>query len=248
MNPAMLRRLSAAAVVIAFAIAVPSHAAKRRAVAHRKPAVLITGTVTGIVLDAVTGAPVISLSVFVGTRSGATDARGRFEVKNVTSAGTLQLITDRSGYLPITMNIGPNDSKDVTIRVTPTPTVSVRRTNGQTLQIDTESVKFGYAVVFSGYRDSEFEDFCKADGTKVRYNNSELKRLVGPAVNVPALTCCPSGDAARMSVTLRTGETADLLFTDTCQGRNEVDLGGRNHVTGDFEHILITEIAEIVFP
>lgn len=248
MNPAMLRQLSTAAVIFAIAIAAPSHAAKRRAVAHRKPPVAITGTVTGKVLDAVTGAPVISMTVTIGLRSGATDAQGRFEVKNVAGSGALELITDRSGYLPTTTVLGPSDPKDVTIRVTPTPTVSVRRTNGQTLQIDTESLKFGYAVPFSGQRDSEFEDFCKVDGTKVRYNNSQLKRLTGPAVNVPAGNCCESGDAARMSVTLRTGETADLLFTDSCQGRYEVDLGGRNHATGDFEHILITEIAEIVFP
>lgn len=248
MNPAQLRRF-AVAVVIATVISVPSYAAaKRRAVGHRTPPVPITGTVTGTVTDAVTGAPVVALTVSIGIRSGATDAQGKFEVKNVTGAGTLEVKTDRSGYLPTTTVLGPNDPKILSLRVTPTPTITVRRTNGQTVQIDTESMKFGYPVPFSGYRDSEFEDFCKADGTKVRYNNSELKRLVGPATSTSAAACCSGGDAMRMTVTLRTGETSDLVFTDTCAGRETVDLGGRNHTTGDFEHIVISEIAEIVFP
>jgi hypothetical protein len=71
---------------------------------------------------------------------------------------------------------------------------------------------------------------------------------VGPATTVAAPGCCVKGDAKRMSVTLRNGETTDLIFTDSCEGRYDVDLGGRDHVTGEFVHILITDIAEIVFP
>lgn len=249
MNTAKLRSLSAATAVLALLIAVPTHAAaKRRAVAHRTPPTPITGTVTGTVLDAVTGAPVAQLTVSIGIRVGNTDTQGKFEVKNVTGAGALEVKTDRSGYLPTTTILGPNDPKNITLRVTPTPTITVRRTNGQTLQLDTESFKFGYPVPFSGIRDSEFEEFCKTDGTKVRLHNSEFKRFVGPAISVSGAGCCEKGNAVRMSVTLRTGETSDLLFTDTCDARYEVEAGARNHATGEFEHIQITEIAEILFP
>lgn len=249
MNPAKLRRLFAAATVAALVFAVPSHASKRRAVAHRLPGVPVSAaTLTGVVLDAVTGQPVRVLTVSVGTRSNATDAQGRFELKNAKGFDALIVQTDRSGYQPSTTRVGPNDPKDLTIRVTPTPTVTLRRTNGQTTDVDLESLKFGYPVPFSGYRDSDFEDFCKTDGTKLRINKSQLKRLVGPATIAAGAACCVAGPAARMTVTLRTGETSDLFFTDTCEDRYVVDLGAREHFGGDFVHILITDIAEIVFP
>jgi hypothetical protein len=248
MTPANLRRLSAAALVFTFVLSVPTYAQKRRSVAHRVRPVSVSGTVTGTVLDAVTNAPVIGLTVTIGNRSGGTDAQGKFEVRNATGEGSLILKAERSGYVPATITIGPNDPKDITIRLTPTPTVTLRRTNGQTVQIDTESIKFGYSVPFTGVIEADFEDFCTADGTKVTYSNAQMKRLVGPPTKISGSPCCSSGNATRMNVTLRTGESADLVFVDSCEDRNQVEVGGRNHVTGVFERVYLTEVAEIVFP
>lgn len=248
MTPPNLRRLAAAAALLTLFLAFPTQAAKRRAVAHRPRPVSVTATITGTVLDAVTNAPVISATAQIDTRSGATNAQGRFEVKNVTAAGSFVLRVERSGYVPATLTIGPNDSRDVTVRLTPTTTVTVRRTSGETIRIDTESFRFGYAVPFSTVLSAEFENFCTTDGTKVVYQNTELKRVVGPATVIAGSPCCPTGVATRMNVTLRTGASADLVFTDACDNRNQVELIGRNHVTGAFESILITEVAEIVFP
>lgn len=249
MNPAKLRRFSAAALIAALVFAVPSQGARRRAVHHPTPGGPISvASLTGVVLDASSGQPVPAMTVSAGFRSSATNAQGKFELENVTGVDALIVLTDRSGYLASSTRVGPNDPKDLTIRVTPTPTVSVRRTNGQTTNVDFESFKFGYPVPFSGYRDSESEDFCKVDGTKVSIHRSQLKRLVGPATAAAGGLCCTSGNAARMTVTLRTGETSDLFFTDTCEGRYVVDLGAREHVSGNFVHIPITDIVEIVFP
>ena len=249
MNPDKLRQLFASAAIAALVLAVPSHAAKRRAVSHRGPGVPVSvATLTGVVLDAVTGQPVRAMTVFLGTRSTATDAQGRFELKNTTGTDFLVVQTDRSGYQASSTRVGPNDPRDLTLRVTPSATVSVRRTNGQNTDVDLESFKFGYPVPFSGYRDSEFEDFCRSDGTKLNVHRSQLKRLVGPATPASSGPCCPAGNATRMSVTLRTGVTADLFFTDTCEDRYMVDLGAREHISGNFVHIPITEIVEIVFP
>ncbi|MEO8379849.1 MAG: hypothetical protein ABI779_09325 [Acidobacteriota bacterium] len=245
----MLRRLSVTALVAAVIVAAPSYAAKRRAVSHPGPGVPISvPTLTGVVLDASTGQPVRAMTVYVGTRITATNAQGRFELKNTSGVDALILQTDRSGYLPFSTRVGANDPKDITIRVTPTPAVSVHRTDGQIVTVDLESFKFGYPVPFSGYRDSEYEDFCKADGTKLSVHRTQFKRIAGPAALVGSGPCCPAGNAARMTVTLRTGETSDLFFTDTCEGRYNVDLGARDHLTGEFVHIPITEITEIVFP
>jgi len=249
MNPAKLRNFLAFAALVALVLAVPAHAAKRRAVTHPGPGVPISvATLTGVVLDAATSQPVRAMTVFVGTRSTATDDQGRFELKNTSGVDALLLQTDRSGYQPSSTRIGPNDPKDVTLRIAPTPTVTVRRTNGETTSVDLESLKFGYPVPFSGYRESEFEDFCRANGTKLNVHRSQFKRLVGPGVQTASGPCCPSGNATRMSVTLRTGVTEDLFFTDTCENRYFVDLGARDHLSGGFVHIPITEIAEIVFP
>jgi hypothetical protein len=250
MNPAKLRRFSAATLVAVIVFALPSSAAtRRRAVRSPSPGTPISATtVTGVVLDASTGQPVRSMTVSIGFRSGATNEQGRFEIKNATGVDGLLVVTDRSGYQPTTTRIGPNDPRDITVRVTPTATISVRRTDGQTTTVDMESFKFGYPVPFSGYRDSEYEDFCKVDGTKLNVHRSQLKRIVGPATIAAGGLCCTSGNAARMSVTLRTGETSELFFTDTCDGRYEVDLGARDHVSGEFVHLPIVDIVEIVFP
>ena len=51
-----------------------------------------------------------------------------------------------------------------------------------------------------------------------------------------------------MTLTLKTGQTMDVLFTDTCEERYKVDVGARLHTAGTFVHVPITEITEIVFP
>jgi hypothetical protein len=248
MNPAKLRTLCVAALVVALLTSVPAEA-KRRAVGVRGISGPAQDQLIGVVTDAVTGLPVIGLTVNAGLRSTSTDENGRFSLDRLDTSKPIAIDTDRSGYLPFQMTFQPGQSRTLTIRVTPTPTVLVRLANGQTLELDNESVKFGYPVPFSGYRESPAEDFCKtSDGTKVNLNKSLMKRLAGPAQIVTAGNCCDAGSAAKMSLTLRTGEIFDVIFTDTCEERYTVDIGGRNHVTGLFEHVLITDIAEVVFP
>ena len=248
MNPSKLRSLCVAALVAALLTSVPAEA-KRRAVGVRGIAGPAQDQIIGVVTDAVTGLPVIAMTINAGSRSASTDENGRFSIDRLDTTKPIAIDTDRSGYLPFQTTVQPGQSRTLTIRVTPTPTVLVRLTNGQTLQLDNESLKFGYPVPFSGYRESPAEDFCKtSDGTKVNLNKSVMKRLAGPAQIVSAGNCCDAGAAAKMSLTLRTGETFDVLFVDTCEERYKVDVGGRNHVTGLFEHVLITDIVEVVFP
>lgn len=250
MNPLRIRSTVMAASIAALLIAFPSQAAgKRRGFSPRPTGPDFNGTVTGVVRDAVTNQPVIAATVGAIDRESATDSQGRFEIKFVKGPGHFLVTAVRSGYEPFELGLGPNDSKDVTILMTPTPTVTVRLTNGLVTELDSESIKFGYPVPFSGYRDAEYEDFCKLDGTTIKVDRSEMKRLVGPAVKQAGGPCCPSGAiAAKMAVTLRTGETQDLFFIDTCEDRYRVDVRGRDHVTGQFTNILITDIAELIFP
>jgi hypothetical protein len=248
MNPAKLRRSPAAALLVTLALTVPAFAAKHRAVGHRSPGVEFTVTVTGVVLDAATNQPVISASVVADTRFDATDTQGRFELKNAKGAGTILVEITRSGYLPQSVRLTPGAPTALTIRMTPTPTVTVRLTDGSVKTLDNESLKFGYPLAFTGYIESEAEDFCVVtDSTKQNINKSRMARIVGPAQTVVAGACC-TGNAQKMTLTLKTGEVMDVIFTDTCQERYKVDVGAREHVSGQFVHLLITDIAEIVFP
>jgi hypothetical protein len=249
MNPAKLRRNLLAALAAVLFIAVPSQGQKRRSVGVRSPGVQFSlDVLSGQVLDSATGQPVISASVFGGNRTDVTDTQGRFDLKAITGFGSLTIQVERSGYQPFSATFKPGDPTPLAVRLAPTTTVTIRKTNGETLQVDMESLKFGYPVPFSGYRDAESDDFCTIDGQKLYIHRAQMTKLVGPAVMVAGGACCTSGNAAKMTLTLKTGQTMDVLFTDTCEDRYKVDIGARVHSTGLFVHVPITDIAEMIFP
>jgi hypothetical protein len=249
MNPTKLRRSLFAALIAAFLIAVPSEAQKRRAISPRSPGVQFTREViSGQILDNVTSQPVVGVTIAGGNRVDITDAQGRFDLKNVTGIGSITLIAERSGYQPYSSQYKATDPPTVSIRLVPTKTVTIRKTDGAVLDVDMESLKFGYPVPFSGYRDSESEDLCTVDGNKLYIHRSQIAKMIGPAAIVAGGACCTHGNAEKMTLTLKAGQTMDVIFTDTCDERYKVDVGARQHVSGQFVHVVLTDIAEIIFP
>jgi hypothetical protein len=225
--------------------ATPSFASKRRAVSH--PSAALSTQIEGVVLDAVTGTPVNAVEILIGDRSSFTDAQGRF-VRTVIGHGMIEIVADRSGYQPSTTSVAAGGSHKLTLHLTPLPTVSVRKTDGSRVEIDYETVMFGYPVPFSGYRSAEFEDFCLPDGTEVQINRSEMKRIVGPATPVTQSACCSIGPVLRVNLQLRNGQTTDVYFADSCDASDKIDLIGRNHATGLFVYLRFTDVSEVVFP
>jgi hypothetical protein len=250
MNLVKLRRTLAVALAAAvLCLAVPAEAQKRRSVGPRSPGAQFTlERISGQILDSVTNQPVIAASVSAGNRSDTTDAQGMFEMKNVRGNGYLIVEVERTGYQPYNARFNPADPATFTVRLVPTKTVRIRKTNDQILEVDMESLKFGYPVPFSGYRDAESDDFCTTSGAKHYIHRAQMAKLTGPAVLVPGGACCDSGNAAKMTLTLKSGQTMEVLFTDTCEERYKVDIGARIHNTAEFVHVPITEIAEIIFP
>jgi hypothetical protein len=250
MNPVKLRRNLLVVLAAALSLAVPAQAAKRRATSSRSPGAQFTiEKITGQVIDSVTGQPVQSAAVSAGNRNDTTDVQGNFELKNVKGDGYLIVEVERSGYKPYSAQFKPNDPTALTVRVVPTKTATLRKTNGEVLEVDMESIKFGYPVPFSGYRDAESDDFCSlTDGKQYYIHRAQMTRLVGPATMVAGASCCESGQARKMTLTLKGGQTMDVVFTDTCADRYQVDIGARVHATGAFIHVPISDIAEVVFP
>ncbi|MDP9194102.1 MAG: carboxypeptidase-like regulatory domain-containing protein [Acidobacteriota bacterium] len=243
MNSVQLRSIVAASLV-ATILAVPAFAQRRRAVAHPAATGEFLVTITGTVLDDVTGLPIRNATVSADF-SGVTDATGKFRLRNVTGYGLIEVKVERSGYVATSRTLKAGDSPDLNFRLTPTQTVSLRRTNGTTVALDIESVRFGHSVPFSGH--VKIQELCKADGTHVPIDFTQISRVGGPGVVVSSGGCCTK-DVAKIPLTLKSGETFDGYFIDSCGDSLKPDFSGREHVSGVFAFIAITDIAEIVFP
>jgi hypothetical protein len=242
------RRLFTAAVVAALLIAVPSEAARRRAVKPPTAGNKVTATkITGTVLDNATGQPVVNARVSVNRRSDTTDAAGKFELRNIESFhGVINVDVDRSGYVRKVTTL-TSGQVDVTVRVVPTPTVTVRKTNGSTVNVDFESIEFGHSTGFN-YQKAEFIEVCKGGGVLQTIDRSEFRRLTGPATVTPNGACCPGRDTVRVNVELKTGERVDMYLVDACNGFPNIDLVARDHASGVFLFIPLADVLQIDFP
>ena len=250
MHPRSLRRFTALAV-LAFLIvpALPSHAGKRRAVTHPSAGEKITATVTGKVLDAVTGAPVVGATVSWHHAATSTNAAGEFRLRNIYGyGGVIDIDIARSGYVAQRAEITSSGDHTLDFRLQPTPTVRVQRVNGTVHDIDFESIEFGYAVAFLGYVKEASEQFCRPDGSTVELHRSQIKKITGPATLVTHAPCCASTQVLKVNVELKSGGAGDYYFTDSCNNPNKMDLIGRDHVSGQFHYIRFEELAEVVFP
>jgi hypothetical protein len=243
-----LRRLLSVALVATCITAIQAEAAgKRRSVKTPTAPNAIHAHILGTVVDDVTGLPVVNALVEAGGRDDVTNAQGKFELEGVSGAGSVDLVVTRTGYADKHVPITTGGDQTITIRVVPRTTVSVRKVDGTIIQIDDNSVEFGFSDAFS-YRSSSSEDFCRPDGTQIVVKRDEISKINGPAVLAPSAPCCPGQTVQRVNVTLKTGEVTQLHFSDTCVFTRSVDLVGRNHVTGHKIFIPFSQIAEVIFP
>jgi hypothetical protein len=245
-------RLAVPAVLLAVLFTIPTFAqdhqsSKRRSVTPRTPGALFTAPVTGTITDAVTGAPIANVAVSGGRRSSQSDAQGKFEIKAAEGYGEIIFDADRSGYQIYRTKLSGAGPHVLNIQLQPTPTVTVKKTDNTTIQVDFENLKFGYAVPFSGYRASESESFCFGNGSTADVHKSQIRRIVGPGVST-ASGCCTQRTAMKVTLEQKNGSTGDVWFVDSCETDYRQELIGTNHVTGVPFDIPFSDIAEIVFP
>jgi hypothetical protein len=251
MNPDYARRLLSAAIAATVLFVVPAQAAgRRRAVTPPTATGLLTADeISGTVTDEATGQPVAAVKVKIGNRTDTTDAAGKYKVKNVQSYHGLILVeTARSGYTTKTQNLTTSGDRVLNVTLHPLPTVHVVKVGGAAFDADFDASEFGYPVVFSGYNSATSDEFCKPNGTKVTIDRSEIKKITGPAVMVHQASCCSEHDVLKVTAELKSGETTDLFFSDTCSGIPSIDFISRDHITGKIVFTPFTSITEIVFP
>lgn len=245
MSTQAIRRSVVPIVLAALVLTVPVSAAKRRAVAHRPRPDKVAGSVKGKVTDAVTGLPVISAKVEAG-RSDTTDATGNYVINAASGYGAIDVEVSRSGYAAFTAKLAAGDHT-LNVQLQPTATALIRTTGGAQVNVDLDSLKFGYSSGFSRL-EAPFEDFCNLDGTSVRHDRMEMKRIVGPATYVNNAACCDQQQTMKISIELKGKPAADFLFADSCSTTNPISISARNHVTGEVLYFPLTEVAEVVFP
>jgi len=238
-------------VALALLAVTPTVSAqKRRSVRSPSPGAAFTANIKGTVVDAVTGAPVAFASITIGNSRTVATPQGNFEIANITGYGAnAKVSASRSGYVTQELPLPGAGTHTLNFRLQGRPTVSVRMTNGTTTQIDDDSVKFGYVVVFGGQVASEEEDFCTSEGTVVRIGATQIKRITGPATLVTNSACCSREGAQlqRVKIELRNGQVSDLIFKDSCDGYT-IDLIGKDHVSGSNLFVKFSDVAEVIFP
>ena len=255
-----MRALSGRVAVVAMLVASSLFAASRGRAVRPVP----EGFYSGSVIDASTSRPVIEAEVTTGTRTVKTDARGAFSIL-IPAGRSVSLTIRRTGYddLPLAVSIPAIiESGGIIISPSPPPTVQppaapvslhprspvvVKLTNGQTVTLDAETVKFSYVLPFQSPATSENASFCKPDGSAFTPDRSEFSRVTGPAVSLTSSECCKLGPALAVNVEMKSGEKTQVFFTDSCFGY-DVNFSGRERESAQYVYLKFTEIAQIDFP
>lgn len=235
-----------AVLAVSIIIATQSVAAapsKRRAVASGTATA--EAVLSGTLVDATTGAPVIQAEVRAPGRGGYTDAAGHFAIRLSTSRNTT-LTFSRAGYQTLNANVNITGDTAKTFLITPNPTVKVRTTAGMSIELDAETVEFGYIAPFSGYSKDSKLNLCKGGGGSFTPDRSEMRKITA-ATPLTDAACCTSGSIPAINVELKSGGTTTGGFADACIGY-KVDVIAQDHKTAQPVYIHFSDIAEITFP
>jgi len=245
MTSRILRSSFIAAVVIA---AMPLAADVPGRVHPVKPLALVT--ISGVVRDSVTGAPIAVAVVHSGSayydRNNGTKADGAYTL--TVPAGRPVLITaEQFSYQPQIKTPIATAGMTLDFSLTPRATATVRLTNGVTHVLGLSSSSFAYAIPFSGYARFDNANFCKTDGSAFAPSKNDISKIIGPPTSVNFAPCCASGAVLSANVEMKSGEKMQVYFTDSC-GDSEVDFIGRERSTGVYQYMNFKDIAEIDFP
>jgi hypothetical protein len=206
-------------------------------------------SISGVVLDAATGAPVAGAIVHSGSfysdRNG-TAANGKYSLTLPGGRPTTLTVEDFA-YEPVTVSVVPANDAVLDVRlVTSRPTVTAKLTNGETHVLDLGTSQFGYLIVFSGYSRADNANLCKPDGSQFFPAKTDIAKITGPAKLADSPACCTRGQVMAIDVEMKSGEKTKAFFNDSCFA-NEVDFVGRERSTGQYLYLRFIDIAELDF-
>lgn len=240
---AFSRPRAVAVLTLALLTAIPLSAAtnKRHLIAP-----LPEVTISGVVTDATTGARVKNVVVSNGVVFSITDDQGAWTLKLPLGRPTL-LTATYFAFKTQTQTVTPAAGAHADFALSPNPIITVKTTAGESVDLDYDTSKFAYIIVFIGYVKDDNANFCRPNGETWGPNKSEFRKVTGPATNVNFSPCCTLGPITTANVEMKSGEKTAVYFNDSCFG-NEVDFLGRERSTGVFRYFAFKDIAEIDFP
>ena len=245
MNNIMMRSMKRSALLLALLFSLPLLAAPRMRSALPDLGAAAQVSFKGTVTDAVTGLPVAYASITVGkNKSVMTTALGTFSLKPANTNGEINVTAGRTGYNSSTIRVTGVGAQEVHFRLQSRPTATLKKTDGTTVAIDDDSVKFGYIVPFMNYQTSTGNEFVMIDGTRAKIETAQMTRITGAGTSVPSSGCPRPG--ARVLLELRDGTVQDATFRDSCYGYS-VDVIARNHATGEYMFVPFSDVSEISF-
>ncbi len=239
-------RLRAVALLtLVFLTAIPLAAATTTSKRHLiRPVPEVT--VTGVVRDASNSRPVKNVIVSNGVLFATTDDSGAWTLKLPQGRPTL-LTATYFAFHTQTVSLTPSAGGTLDFSLTPNPIITVKTAGGESVDLDYDTSKFAYIIVFIGYVKDDNANFCKPNGQAWAPNKSEFNKITGPATNVNFNACCTLGPVTTANVDMKSGEKTAVYFNDSCFG-DEVDFLGRERSTGNFRYFAFKDIAEIDFP
>jgi len=237
------RRLALAGALAALALPGFS-ASKHRAFA---PPTAATITLTGVIRDAVTGLPISGADAFAdGQKSALTGADGRYSLR-IALGRNVMVTAEHFAYGSQAKTILGASNAVADFSLTPHATVSVRLVSGETHSLDYPSTQFAYLIDFGGYIHGDNANWCKADGTSITPDKSEVRRILGPATLADQSKCCPNAQVLSVNVEMKNGDKFPVYFNDSCVGYDVVFYGSEPS-SGIWQYMRFVDIAEIDFP
>lgn len=235
----------AVGAVLVLALAVPSYAQTRHRMVSR--ASTEAASLSGVVVDAVTRAPLSETIVKVGTKAAGTLADGKFSFSDLT-ANSVVVKAEHWGYTNfeqiLKLNPGANTFE---IAMQPGPIVTVKAKNGTTYPLDYASLQFGYVVAFVGWRSYPALHLCLPSGEEKVVETSEMKSVTFPGTRTESTTCCSLAPGVVARITTKDSTLVDATIRESCNGL-EFFVLGRNRTNGAFESVKLTDVESVTFP
>ena len=237
----MRKTTSLVLLFLSLSVALPVMAEPRNRIANRGHAVL-----NGRVVDATGGAGVVQVEVEGGNFFTRTDSAGRFSLE--LPAGTAITFTfKRTGYETLTEKITLTGRTDREFRLTARPTARIVTAAGVTHQVDADSVEFGWAVPFSGYRRDRSAQMCRPGGGEFKLDRDDVRRVEGPATTVTDAACCANNALTGAVFEMKSGERQTAYFLESCRSA-VMEVIARDHVTYNLVFVPLRDLKEVVMP